>query len=149
MAEKHPLLWDLVDQGENRERAVERAEMENVRRKKIKKLRATSQWLTVMRVARQIKQPFMLNDLSVACFNQDSVNFGLKGYPQYPDNHRIHYILYGEKGLIAAGLLKRVSQGLFEVGDEADEILSNLAAGSMQDKRDGNVEKSEARRRGR
>ncbi len=149
MAETHPLLWDLVDQGEGRERAIERAEMDGVRRKKIKKLRATSQWLTVMRVARQIKQPFMLNDLSVACFKEDPVNFGLKGYPQYPDNHRIHYILYGEKGLIAAGLLKRVAEGLFEVGDNADEMLSNLTAGSMQDKRDGDVEESEVKRKSR
>jgi hypothetical protein len=146
MAEKHTLLWDLVDQGDARERAIERAGMDSVRRKKIKKLRATSQWMTVMRVARQISQPFMLNDLSVACFKQDPINFGLKGYPQYPDNHRIHYILYGDKGLIAAGLLKRVSEGLFEVADNAEEILRNLVTGGTQHKRDGDDPESASRK---
>src|SRR2546421_8278701 len=136
MAEKHVLLWDLVQQGEERARALERAEMDGVRRRTIKKLRATSQWMTVMRVARQIKQPFTLNDLSVACFREDVKNFGLKGYPQYPDNHRIHYILYGEKGLIAAGLLRRVAQGTFEVAHDAEEIMSNLTQGGVEAKAD-------------
>jgi hypothetical protein len=45
--------------------------------------------------------------------------FGMKGY-SYPDNHRVHYILYGNRGLIAKGILQRVRQGLFQVPDLPD-----------------------------
>ena len=133
MADKSVSLWDLAEQSESRQRAAERAQMDDIRRKTIKKLRATSQWMTVLHVARRIPQPFTLNDLSVASFREDPKNFGMKGYPQYPDNHRIHYILYGEKGLIAAGLLRRISQGLFEVAPDVDEILSKLTKGALGD----------------
>jgi hypothetical protein len=136
MADEQALLWDLAGRGAKRARAAERAEMDSVRRKTIKKLRATSQWVTVMRVARQIHQPFTLNDLSVACFKEDPANFGLKGYPHYPDNHRIHYILYGEKGLIAAGLLTRVAQGTFTVAADAEELMNKLRQGSITETED-------------
>jgi hypothetical protein len=43
----------------------------------------------------------------------------MKGYP-YPDNHKVHYILYGERGLIAKGMIQRVGEGLFRVPDEVD-----------------------------
>jgi hypothetical protein len=51
----------------------------------------------------------------------------MKGYP-YPDNHKVHYILYGERGLIAKGMILRVHQGLFRVPDELDiEALAREA----------------------
>ena len=43
----------------------------------------------------------------------------MKGYP-YPDNHKVHYILYGDRGLIAKGLIRRVQQGLFCVPEGLD-----------------------------
>ncbi len=43
----------------------------------------------------------------------------MKGYP-YPDNHKVHYILYGDRGLIAKGLILRVSTGLFRLPDNLD-----------------------------
>lgn len=125
MADNSPLLWDLADRADD-VKARQRTDKDRARRQKIKKLRATSQWMTVMRVARHIRQPFTLNDLSVACHRADAENFGMKGYPQFPDNHRIHYILYGEKGLVAAGLLERIDEGLFQVAFDADAILEKL-----------------------
>jgi hypothetical protein len=43
----------------------------------------------------------------------------MKGYP-YPDNHKVHYILYGTRGLIAKGIVQRVRQGLFRLPDDLD-----------------------------
>ena len=125
MEQQAPLLWDLAERAES-ERDRQRDVMDRTRRSKIKRFRASSQWMMVMRVARRIPHPFTLNDLSVACFLEDAVNFGMKGHPQYPDNHRIHYILYGEKGLIAAGLLRRIAEGLFEAAPDADAILRRM-----------------------
>jgi hypothetical protein len=98
----------------------QRADMDRVRRQTIKKLRAsTGAWLVVMRVARSLPQPFTLNDLSVGCHRADPRAFGMKGYEQHPDNHRVHWILYGERGLIKKGLIQRVKTGLFRVPEEA------------------------------
>ena len=43
----------------------------------------------------------------------------MKGYA-YPDNHKVHYILYGTRGLIAKGVVQRVRQGLFRIPDGID-----------------------------
>src|SRR4051812_46169520 len=112
-------LWDFADD-------AGRGERDRTRRKTIKKLRASGHWLTLLRVARTIPQPFTLNDISVAVWRACPEFFGMKGYP-YPDNHKVHYILYGDRGLIAKGLIQRVQQGLFRVPNEVN--LDLLAAG--------------------
>ena len=43
----------------------------------------------------------------------------MKGYP-YPDNHKVHYILYGDRGLIAKGMIMRVRQGVFRLAEGVD-----------------------------
>jgi hypothetical protein len=50
----------------------------------------------------------------------------MKGYP-YPDNHKVHYILYGTRGLIAKGIVQRVRQGLFRLPDDLDVEALSLA----------------------
>jgi hypothetical protein len=97
----------------------EPADKEKSRRTAIKRLRAGGHWLTLLQVARTIAQPFTLNDISVAVWRSCPDFFGMKGYP-YPDNHKVHYILYGDRGLIAKGLIRRVSQGLFRVPEDVD-----------------------------
>ncbi len=117
MAEQHT-LWDHLEaasQEEHRQRAAK----DDARRQAIKRLRAGGHWLTLLRVARTIGQPFTLNDISVAVWKACPDFFGMKGYP-YPDNHKVHYILYGERGLIAKGLVHRVQRGLFRVPQELD-----------------------------
>jgi hypothetical protein len=109
------LLWDY-DQPES---AHERTEMEKTRRQALRRARASGHWLTLLRVARTIEQPFTLNDISVAVWRACPDFFGMKGYP-YPDNHKVHYILYGDRGLVAKGLIRRVSQGLFALPEELD-----------------------------
>jgi hypothetical protein len=116
-------LWDYAEEKsetatEQREEA-ERADREESRRRTFKKLRASGHWLTLLRVARSIPQPFTLNDISVAVWKTCPEFFGMRGYP-YPDNHKVHYILYGTRGLIAKGIIQRVHQGLFRVPDNVD-----------------------------
>ncbi len=111
---QQPTLWDFIEEGESKEAALARADRAQARRKAIKKLRASGHWLTLLRVARTIPQPFTLNDISVAVWRACPDFFGMKGYP-YPDNHKVHYILYGDRGLIAKGMIQRVQQGLFAV----------------------------------
>ena len=109
-------LWDYVEDARG---AEERADMERSRKETFKKLRASGHWLTLLRVARSIPQPFTLNDISVAVWKVCPEFFGMRGYP-YPDNHKVHYILYGTRGLIAKGIIRRVRQGLFRIPDDLD-----------------------------
>jgi hypothetical protein len=112
-------LWDLVEAGAGKEEAKEQADKEKSRRTTFKRLRASGHWLTLLRVARTIPQPFTLNDISVAAWQACLEFFGMRGYP-YPDNHKVHYILYGDRGLIAKGMVRRVSQGLFRLPEDLD-----------------------------
>ena len=118
-------LWDHIDEGGDRQAYVEAGERDESRRRTIKRLRASGHWLTLLRVARSIPQPFTLNDISVAVWRDCPDFFGMKGYP-YPDNHKVHYILYGSRGLIARGVIRRVREGLFCVaeGIDPDAILA-------------------------
>jgi hypothetical protein len=118
-------LWDFLEQGGDREAYLESRERDETRRRTIKRLRASGHWLTLLRVARAIPQPFTLNDISVAVWRACPEFFGMKGYP-YPDNHKVHYILYGSRGLVARGIIRRVSEGLFSVaeGIDPDAILA-------------------------
>lgn len=109
-------LWDFAEPAPAEKGRVERDE---TRRTTIKRLRASGHWLTLLKVARAIPQPFTLNDVSVAAWQACPEFFGMKGYP-YPDNHKVHYILYGDRGLIAKGIIERVSQGLFRIPDGTD-----------------------------
>ncbi len=112
-------LWDYLAAGERKEEVQEHGAKDEVRRSTIKRLRASGHWLTLLRVARTIPQPFTLNDISVAVWKDCPEFFGMRGYP-YPDNHKVHYILYGDRGLIAKGLIRRVHQGLFRVPEDLD-----------------------------
>ena len=112
-------LWEYAEENRGREEYQERTDKERSRRETFKKLRASGHWLTLLRVARTIPQPFTLNDISVAVWTACPQFFGMKGYP-YPDNHKVHYILYGSRGLIAKGIVRRVRQGLFRLPDDLD-----------------------------
>jgi hypothetical protein len=116
---EHKDLWDYLEAAETRAALQDAEDREQVRRATIKKLRASGHWLTLLRVARTIPQPFTLNDISVAVWRACPDFFGMKGYP-FPDNHKVHYILYGDRGLIAKGLIQRVRQGLFCVPEGLD-----------------------------
>jgi hypothetical protein len=120
-----PSLWDYLEEGKSKKEFLDQADKDAVRRQTIKRLRASGHWLTLVRVARTIPQPFTLNDISVAVWKECPEFFGMKGYP-YPDNHKVHYILYGDRGLIAKGIIQRVSQGLFRLpeGIDVDALLN-------------------------
>ncbi len=116
---QHRTLFDYQEESQSGQEHREEADKDRARRCAIKKLRAGGHWLTFLRVARTIPQPFTLNDISVAVWRDCPDFFGMKGYP-YPDNHKVHYILYGNRGLIAKGLIRRVRQGLFRVADDRE-----------------------------
>jgi hypothetical protein len=127
-------FWDYLEDAKNQQAFQERAGKEMARRQAVKQLRSSGHWLTLLRVARTIPQPFTLNDISVAVWKACPDFFGMKGYP-YPDNHKVHYILYGEKGLIAKGMIQRVQQGLFRVPESLD--LEQLQARQGARREDG------------
>jgi hypothetical protein len=112
-------LWEFLEQGKSKEEYAEHADKERSRKQTFKRLQAGGHWLALLRVARTIAQPFTLNDISVAVWKAHPEAFGMNGYP-YPDNHKVHYILYGARGLIAKGILQRVQQGLFRVAEGVD-----------------------------
>lgn len=117
-----PTLWDYLDEGKKREDFQQQQEKDSSRKREIKRLRATGHWMTLLRVARTIPQPFTLNDISVAVWRECPEFFGMRGYP-YPDNHKVHFILYGSRGLIAKGLIRRVQEGLFCVPPENPPVI--------------------------
>jgi len=120
-------LWEYLEEGGGKPERREQADRERSRRRTYKRLGSGGHWLALLRVARTIPQPFTLNDISVAVWRAHPEAFGMNGYP-FPDNHKVHYILYGARGLIAKGILQRVRQGLFRVTEGVDpEAL--LAAG--------------------
>src|SRR3984893_11026921 len=126
---QHQTLWDHLNTDASKESPKEKAEKDQSRHQALKRLRGSGHWLTLLRVARTIPQPFTLNDISVAVWKSCPEFFGMKGYP-YPDNHKVHYILYGDRGLIAKGLIRRVEQGLFRVPEDVDldALLASLKA---------------------
>jgi len=126
---KQQSLWDHLAEQESETDRQEKADKDRSRRQSITKLRASGLWLTLLRVARTIPQPFTLNDISVAVWRAHPESFGMKGYP-YPDNHKVHYILYGTRGLIAKGIICRVREGLFNLPENLD--VESLAATGRQ-----------------
>ena len=112
-------LWDLAEDERARQERAEREDRNRSRRRTFKRLRASGHWLTLLHVARSIPQPFTLNDISVAVWRACPEFFGMRGYP-YPDNHKVHSILYGDRGLIARGLIARVRRGVFRVPEGLD-----------------------------
>jgi hypothetical protein len=112
-------FWDQLDAGDSKKAVRDKAARDDSRHQTLKRLRGSGHWLTLLRVARGIPQPFTLNDISVAVWKACPEFFGMKGY-SYPDNHKVHFILYGQRGLIAKGLIRRVQQGLFRVPEDID-----------------------------
>src|SRR5262245_7960852 len=55
-------------------------DMRETHHRKYNEVLATGKAVVVLAVARTLKQPFRLNDLSVACWQHDPDFFGMKGY---------------------------------------------------------------------
>src|SRR5690349_7059431 len=128
---QHPNLWDYLDEGKSKEEFFEAVDKAEARRGTLRRLKASGHWQTLLRVAHALPQPFTLNDVSVAVWQACPEFFGMRGYP-YPDNHKVHYILYGSRGLIARGIIERVHEGLFRIADGIDPDA--LAVAGLSDK---------------
>jgi hypothetical protein len=112
-------LWDVLEESECKEEAIDKADRERSRRQTVRRMATDGHWLLLLRVARAVRQPFTLNDISVAVWKAHPEIFGMRGY-SYPDNHKVHYILYGKRGLIAKGIIQRVRTGIFRVAEGID-----------------------------
>jgi hypothetical protein len=122
-------LWEYYEDRQQQKQQAEQEDRECSRRRTFKKLRAGGHWLILLRVARSLGGPFTLNDISVAVWRACPEFFGMRGYP-FPDNHKVHAILYGKRGLIAKGIIHRIRQGLFQVpeGIEPEQLLQAVPA---------------------
>jgi hypothetical protein len=112
MAEQRT-LWDCLESRDHYE-YFQQADKERSRRRAVHRLRAGGHWQTLLQVARTLPQPFTLNDIAVAVWKACPEFFGMRGYP-FPDNHKVHYILYGNRGLMDKGLIRRVREEHFAV----------------------------------
>ena len=120
-------LWEFLESGGSREEYQERQAKERSRKAALQRARLSGRWLTLLRVARTIPQPFTLNDVSVAVWRACPDFFGMKGYSQYPDNHKVHSILYGVRGLVAKGMIERLQEGVFQIAQPGIDILEGRA----------------------
>ncbi len=65
-------------------------------------------------VAEGLPQPFALEDLVLAAWRFDPKGFGLgKHYLSHPNSKTVEAEIYGIKGLVAEGILQKVSRGVF------------------------------------
>jgi hypothetical protein len=64
----------------------------------------------VLTAALRIGKPFTVEDLTIECWLNDEESFGLAGYEGLSaDVRKVATKLYGVRGLIAQGLLRKIS----------------------------------------
>jgi hypothetical protein len=61
----------------------------------------------VLKAAAALPESFTLSDLVVQSWKLDPEHVGLTGYP-YPDSRKVATVLYGAKGLIERGQLRKL-----------------------------------------
>ncbi len=69
----------------------------------------------VVLAACTLREPFTTEALAVACWRVSPLKFGLDGFTEHPDVHRVRCHLYGARSLVAQGLLERVDEGTYRV----------------------------------
>lgn len=80
---------------------------------------ATADTVELLRIARTLRQPFTLDDLSVAAWKAHPKAYGMAGY-SYPDKQKVHDLVYGTEGMIARAMLREPRAGLLCVPGEAE-----------------------------
>lgn len=71
--------------------------------------------LVILQAARSLTELFHLEDLAVAAWRIDPERFGLRRW-DYPDMNRVKVCVYGEKGLIARGILENAGPNMLRLG---------------------------------
>lgn len=79
----------------------------------------------VLASARALPQPFTLSELVVSCWRADPLLFSLKGFTQFPGEHRVRCCLFGARGLLGCGHLVRDGD-FFRVADTPAAELARL-----------------------
>jgi len=69
----------------------------------------------IYRVAKVLPQPFTMAQLVLACWQSNPKKFGLDGFPEHPDTHKVFPSLCGQRGLVARGLLVKLAPKLYKV----------------------------------
>ena len=79
----------------------------------------------LLRVARNIPEPFSLNQLVVTAWEAHPDIFGMPDYP-YPDKHKVHELVYGKGGMISSRSLRKTATGLLCVSDIPENDANSL-----------------------
>lgn len=77
-------------------------------------VRAGSHGEQVLQAACSLGRPFTPEDLVVRAFQLHPRAFALKGYPELPDSNRVLSCLYGGRGLVAKGRIRRLDGGKYQ-----------------------------------
>lgn len=101
----------------------------------VRPVRAANAWGSLLRTAAGLTGPFTLSGLVVAAWRADPARFGLRQYErEYPDANAVRVALFGAKGLIRRGYLRRVSENVYDVtpaGREAVHVGGSSAPVSL------------------
>ena len=65
-------------------------------------------YCVLLQAAQSLHQPFSLSALVVAAFRLDPKRFSLPGFPHYPSDNAVKVRLYGRRGLLSRGNIKKV-----------------------------------------
>lgn len=66
-------------------------------------------------VAKDLPQPFSVEQLTVACFQAAPRRFCLEGFPELPNNNTVVALLSGRNGPVKTGYFVRTSPGHYAV----------------------------------
>lgn len=87
------------------------------------KIYATSAIATLLKVAKSLSSPFTLTQLVIAAWQHTPSSFGLpEDEERYPSDNRVRVLLFGRRGLISRGLLRKVENGMYEVTEAGLKI---------------------------
>ena len=87
----------------------------------------------IILAAGEAPQPFSVEQLTVAVWENDPHLFGLKGFEKvYPNNHAVLSALSGKKGLVSRGYLDRVGKGSYQIGNLGREEIKRLSQSKPQ-----------------
>jgi len=97
-------------------------QMDEARREKYEELLGSGMVKVILAVARTLPGNFTLEDLAWVCAHhpQHGDYFRTSKY-KFPDNHKLHSFLYGERGLVRRGFIKRVEKGIFRMPTVEEE----------------------------
>ena len=89
---------------------------------KPERLPAVGQCVALVEVARGLREPFTLVELTLAAWKKYPELFGLRGHERaYPSDHRVSGCLFGASGPRRRGLMRKEGRGYVVVRQAGEE----------------------------